>query len=86
MARRLLSLLATEQMRAKQSKKNERTAIARAVDAVGGPTKAAVLCGVSNAAVHDWLRKGRMTSLRSALKLSEKSGIPIEEFAADEEE
>jgi hypothetical protein len=32
-----------------------------------------------------WLRKGRGTSLRSALKLSEKSGIPIEEFAEDEE-
>jgi hypothetical protein len=30
-------------------------------------------------------RKGRVTSLRSALKLSEKSGIPIEEFAEDEE-
>jgi DNA-binding transcriptional regulator YdaS (Cro superfamily) len=62
-----------------------KSTIARAVDAVGGPTKAALLCGVSNGAVHDWLRKGRVTSLRSALKLSEKSGIPIEEFAEDEE-
>jgi len=45
-----------------------------------------VLCGVSNTAIHNWLRKGHVNSLRSALKLSEKSGIPIEEFAADEEE
>ena len=73
-------------MRAKRSKTIGQTAVARAVKAVGGPTKAAILCEVSNAAVHDWLRKGRVTSLRSALKLSEKSGIPIEEFAQDEEE
>jgi hypothetical protein len=73
-------------MSRKRTPNERKTAIARAVEAVGGPTKASVLCGVSNTAIHNWLRKGRVTSLRSALKLSEKSGIPIEEFAADEDE
>jgi DNA-binding transcriptional regulator YdaS (Cro superfamily) len=75
-----------ENMGSKRTKAERKTAVARAVAAVGGRTKAAVLCGVSHTAIHNWLRKGRVTSLRSALKLSEKSGIPIEEFAADEEE
>jgi hypothetical protein len=73
-------------MEEKRGKKKRKTAVARAVQAVGGRTKAAILCGVSHTAIHNWLRKGRVTSLRSALKLSEKSGIPIEEFAQDEEE
>ena len=72
-------------MRVKRAKAERKTTVARAVEAVGGPTKAAAICGVSNTAIHNWLRKGRVTSLRSALKLAERSGIPIEEFAEDEE-
>jgi hypothetical protein len=73
-------------MTEKRTKNVRKSVVARAVEAVGGRSKAAILCGVSHNAIHNWLRKGRVTSLRSALKLSEKSGIPIEEFAADEEE
>ena len=79
-----ITFVRVEEMGSKRRPVSRQSAVARAVEAVGGPTKAALLCGVSNGAVHDWLRKGRVTSLRSALKLSEKSGIPIEEFAADE--
>lgn len=61
-------------------------AVARAVELVGGPTKAARICGVSNAAVHKWIQIGEVSFLRSALRLSRASGVPIEEFAGDEED
>jgi DNA-binding transcriptional regulator YdaS (Cro superfamily) len=63
---------------------NKNNAVARAVGLVGGPTKAARLCGVSNAAVHRWIQAGRVILLRHALRLSIASGIPIEEFVGDE--
>jgi len=66
--------------------KQEANAVARAIAVVGGPTKAARLCGVSNAAVHRWIRSGSVTLLRHALRLSKASGVPIEEFVGEEDE
>jgi len=65
--------------------KPQESAVARAVAAVGGPTKAARLCGVSNTAVHRWMQFGSVALLRHALRLSRASGIPIEEFVGDED-
>jgi len=66
--------------------KVQESAVARAVAAVGGPTKAATLCGVSNTAVHRWIQFGSVALLRHAVRLSRASGIPIEQFVGDEEE
>jgi|HubBroStandDraft_2_1064218.scaffolds.fasta_scaffold2320242_1 DNA-binding transcriptional regulator YdaS (Cro superfamily) len=70
----------------KRRKKEEKNAVAEAVAAVGGPTKAARLCGVSNAAVHRWVQSRTVTLLRHALRLSQASGIPIERFVGEEDE
>jgi DNA-binding transcriptional regulator YdaS (Cro superfamily) len=64
--------------------KRQENAVARAVELVGGPTKAARLCGVSNAAVHYWIRSGSVRLLRHALRLSQASGVPIEKFVGEE--
>jgi DNA-binding transcriptional regulator YdaS (Cro superfamily) len=72
-------------MKRKQGKRGQ-NAVARAVAAVGGPTKAARVCGVSNSAVHKWINQGSITLLRYALSLSRASGVPIEEFVGEEEE
>jgi DNA-binding transcriptional regulator YdaS (Cro superfamily) len=64
----------------------DNNAVARAVALVGGPTKAARICGVSNAAVHKWIQIGEISYLRSALRLSRASGVPIEQFVAEEDD
>jgi DNA-binding transcriptional regulator YdaS (Cro superfamily) len=65
-------------------KRRGENAVGRAVRIIGGPTKAATLCGVSNTAIHDWINKGSVSLLKHALRLSRASGIPVEEFAGDE--
>jgi DNA-binding transcriptional regulator YdaS (Cro superfamily) len=70
----------------RRTKKAEGNPVARAVAAVGGPTKAARLCGVSNAAVHRWMLSGSVTLLRHAIRLSRASGIPIEQFVAEDDD
>ena len=35
--------------------KEKTNVVARAVSTVGGPTKAAGICGVSNTAIHQWI-------------------------------
>jgi hypothetical protein len=67
----------------KRGTKKKNSAVVRAVTAVGGPTKAAGICGVSNTAIHKWIRRGSVTLLKHALRLSRASGIPIEEFVGD---
>jgi hypothetical protein len=67
-------------------RKRKESAVARAVSVVGGPTKAATICRVSNSAVHNWIQSGSVGLLRHALRLSKASGIPIEEFVGNEEE
>ena len=44
--------------------KKKNSAVERAVKAVGGPTKAAGICGVSNTAIHKWIRRGSVTLLK----------------------
>ena len=61
-------------------------AVASAVSALGGPTKAARICGVSNAAVHKWIQRGSINGLRHALRLSKASGVPIEQFVGEEDD
>lgn len=70
----------------RRKRKTEENPVARAVAAVGGPTKAARLCGVSNAAVHRWIRSGSVILLRHALRLSQASGVPIEQFVEEEDD
>jgi len=70
----------------RRKRKDQENPVARAVAAVGGPTKAARLCGVSNTAVHRWIRFGSVALLRHGVLLSRASGIPIEQFVGDEEE
>jgi len=70
----------------RRKRKAEENSVARAVAEVGGPTKAATLCGVSNAAVHRWIRSGSVTLLRHALRLSQASGVPIERFVEQEDD
>jgi hypothetical protein len=67
-------------------RKRKENAVARAVLMVGGPTKAARICRVSNSAVHNWIESGSIGLLRHALRLSRASGIPIEEFVGDKDE
>ena len=66
-------------------KQRDENVVARAVRLIGGPTKAATLCEVSNTAIHDWIHKGHVSLLRHALRLSRASGIAIEEFVGDED-
>lgn len=66
--------------------KHQENAVARAVQAVGGPTRVATLCGVSNTAVHRWIGFKNVPLLRHALLLSQASGVPIEQFVGEEEE
>ena len=68
------------------TKRKKDNAVGRAVSAVGGPTKAAGICGVSNTAIHKWIRRGSVTLLKHALRLSRASGIPIEQFVDDEDD
>ena len=70
----------------RRKRETEENPVARAVAVVGGPTKAARLCGVSNAAVHRWIRSGSVILLRHGLRLSKASGIPIEEFVGEEDD
>ena len=68
------------------AKKKKDNVVGRAVSTVGGPTKAAGICGVSNTAIHKWIRRGSVTLLKHALRLSRASGIPIEEFVGEDDD
>ena len=74
-----------EQMKRGRGRKTD-NAIALAVASVGGPTKAARICRVSNAAIHKWIQRGSISFLVHALRLSRASGIPVEQFASEEED
>ena len=70
----------------KEKGSREKSGVARAVKAIGGPTKAAVLCEVSNTAIHKWIRKGHVSLLKHALRLSRASGVPIDDFLEEKEQ
>ena len=68
-----------------RKKPRDENVVARAIRVIGGPTKAATICRVSNTAIHDWIHKGHVSLLKHAIRLSRASGIPVEEFADDED-
>lgn len=52
--------------------------VKNAVMRIGGVTKASNLLGVSNGAVHSWIKRRKVVNIDFAKKLSELSGIPVE--------
>ena len=50
-----------------------------AVDKIGGPTKTANLMGVSNGAVHAWIKNGRVGNIDKARQLAQFAGMDVEE-------
>lgn len=57
--------------------KPHRNPVEVAVEKVGGPTKTAHACGVSNSSVHQWLDLGYVPRSKHAARLSAASGIPV---------
>lgn len=56
------------------------TAVARAIRVVGGVTRASVICKVANQTVYLWLRRGKVPSSASALRLAhavQRQGVQI---------
>lgn len=50
-----------------------------AVAKIGGPTKTSNLLGLSNGAVHAWIRKGRIADIDIAKRVCELSGMKLEQ-------
>jgi len=57
-----------------------------AVDAVGGPLRAAVVMRVSLRTTYEWIRKGEIRLLTPALRLARLSGAPVEKFAGRDDD
>ncbi len=53
-------------------------AVRKSIDKIGGVTKTSSLLGVSNGAVHSWIKNRRVTNIDYAKKISELSGVPLE--------
>ena len=51
-----------------------------AIQKIGGPTMASNSMLVSNATIHAWVKKGRISNLNQAKKMSKLSGVPVEEL------
>lgn len=49
-----------------------------AVDRIGGPTKAAHACSVSNATVHLWLNAGRIPNIDRARMVAKAAGMDVQ--------
>lgn len=49
-----------------------------AVNKIGGPTKTSNHLGVSNGAVHVWIKAGRISNIDYARKVAELAGMPVE--------
>lgn len=68
--------------RAKPIAKIERPNPVRlAVKAAGGPTKAALACLVSGAAVYQWIKLGHVPRTIHAVRLAAASGVSTRELA-----
>lgn len=52
--------------------------VLEAVRRVGGPTRAAVLCGTAEVTVYRWMRLRRIPRLRAAQALGRASRIPFD--------
>lgn len=53
-----------------------------AVERLGGPTRTSNLMGVSNAAVHGWIRARRISNIDFAKKLAELAGLQLQDVRA----
>lgn len=51
-----------------------------AVDKIGGPTKVSNLIGVSNGAIHAWVKNGRVSNIDKARQLAGLAGMTVEEM------
>ena len=51
-----------------------------AVDRAGGPTKISNMLGVSNAAVHKWIKARKISKIDYASKLAELAGMKVQEL------
>ena len=58
----------------------QENAVKIAVNRIGGVTKASNLLGVSNGAVHSWVKKRRVTNIDYASKLAELAKMRVEEI------
>ena len=50
-----------------------------AVNRIGGPTKTSNLVGVSNGAVHAWIKAKRIANIDYARKVAELAGMEVGE-------
>jgi len=55
--------------------------VARAVELVGGPTRATVLTGFSAAQIYNWRDQGFVKDAAACCLLAEASGLPVQELA-----
>lgn len=55
-------------------------AVKKAVERIGGVTKTSNLLGVSNGAVHSWVKKRRVTNIDYATKMAEMAKMRVEEI------
>src|SRR5690349_24161919 len=60
--------------------------VAAAIRLAGGPSAAAMICGVSRQTIYDWINERRVERLIDALRLSRASGVAIENLAGDDVE
>lgn len=51
-----------------------------AVGTLGGPTQAAITIGTSGTTIHNWIKKGRIPSLRIAEKVSKLTKISVQKL------
>lgn len=51
-----------------------------AIQRIGGPTKASNLLGVSNGAIHAWIKARRVPNIDYAKKVSELSRVQVEDL------
>lgn len=49
-----------------------------AVDRIGGPTKVASACSVSNATVHNWINVGRIADIDKARIIAAASKVDVQ--------
>src|SRR5438552_2487857 len=60
------------------TKKPAPNPVADAILRVGGPTRASIICEVSNMTIYSWRKLGRVALAAPAVRLAKASGIAIE--------
>jgi len=57
-----------------------RNHVKAAVDRLGGPTKAAHAAGVSNATIHAWIKRRRITNIDKAKLFAQLTEIEVQQL------